>query len=476
MNARLVLLASALLVLGRPAFAQFGPSGPPAVGVVKAVREPITESDQFVGRVQAVNRVAVVARVTAFLDKRLFTEGTEVKQGDLLYRLEQPPFQADLAAKQASVAQANAQLQNATINLNRAAALLNTPAGQRSTYDDALATQRSDAAQLAAAQANLQTSQINLNYTEIHSPIDGLIGRTAITEGNVVSPSSGTLTTIVSQDPMYVTFPVSTRAALALRDRYAGKGGFSAVVIKLQLPDGRTYDQEGKLDFVDNTIAQTTDTILLRGAIPNPVRPGSKPGEVGARELADGEFVTVLLQGVEPVQVLAVPRAAVLTDQQGSYVYVVDAQNKVSRANIQLGQSTPTTAVITSGLQEGQTVVVDGVQRVRPGITVNPGPASVSPALPAGAGQGGGSGGGGGATGGGRATTPTSGNGGASSGGVANGSAGAGTTSTGASPAAAPGAAGPAPGAPPGNAASGAAPGGRGSVQAPASGANSGQH
>src|SRR5579875_1141587 len=130
---RLAPLALLILFASAPAFAQFGPSGPPAVGVVKAVREPITESSQFVGRIQAVNRVAIVARVTAFLDKRFFTEGTEVKAGDLLYRLEQPPFQADVEAKQAAVAQANAQLANATIALNRAQALLNTPAGPRSS-------------------------------------------------------------------------------------------------------------------------------------------------------------------------------------------------------------------------------------------------------------------------------------------------------------------------------------------------------
>jgi membrane fusion protein, multidrug efflux system len=375
----LLALAAASL---HPGFAQFGPAGPPAVGVVKAVLEPITESDSFVGRIQAVDRVALVARVTAFLEERLFTEGTEVKKGDLLYRLEQPPFQADVQAKQAAVAQADAQLQNATINLNRAKALLSTPAGQRSTYDDDLAAQRSDAAQLLAAQAQLSQSQINLGYTEIRAPISGLIGRTVVTAGNVVTPSSGTLATIVSQDPMYVQFPISVQSFLDLRDRYARRGGFAAVVIKLKLPDGRIYDHEGKLDFADNTISQNTDTITLRGVIPNPIRPGAKPGELGSRELVDSEFVTVMVQGVEPVHVVAVPRAAVLTDQQGNYVWVVGAGNKVARQDIQLGQSSPTTAVITAGLQVGQTVIVDGVQRVRPGITVAPGPASVSLVIP----------------------------------------------------------------------------------------------
>jgi membrane fusion protein (multidrug efflux system) len=356
-----------------------GPGGPPpAVGVVRAAEKPIIESNSFVGRVQSTDRVALVARVTAFLEDRHFTEGTEVKKGDLLYTLEQPPFQADVQAKQAAVAQADAQLQNATIALNRAQQLLNTPAGQRSTYDDALATQRSDAAQLLAAQANLKQSQINLSYTQIYAPISGLIGRTSVTIGNVVSPSSGTLDTIVSQDPMYVLFPIPVRTALDLRDKYASKGGFSAVVIKLQLPNGKMYGQEGKLDFVNNSIDQSTDTIMLRGSIPNPPLPGAQPGLPGYRELADGEFVNVILEGVQPVEVLAVPRVAVLSDQQGNYVYVVGGDNKVERRAIQLGQSTPTTASVTGGLKEGEMVIVDGLQKVRPGMAVQPGPASPS--------------------------------------------------------------------------------------------------
>ncbi|MGH7211688.1 MAG: efflux RND transporter periplasmic adaptor subunit, partial [Acetobacteraceae bacterium] len=255
------------------------------------------------------------------------------------------------------------------------------PAGQRSTYDDAVATQQSDAALLLAAQANLQTSRINLGYTEIRSPIAGLIGQTAVTTGNVVTPSSGPLDTIVSQDPMYVVFPVPVRTAIELRDRYANQGGMDAVIIKLQLPDGHDYDQSGKLDFVNNTIDQATDTILLRGVIPNPVLAGMKIGEVGNRELADGEFVNVNLQGVQPVEVLAVPRAAVLSGQQGDYVYVVGAGNKVEQRFVQLGQSTPTVAAITSGLKAGERVVSEGVQRVRPGIVVQPGPATPPPDL-----------------------------------------------------------------------------------------------
>jgi len=355
--------------------AQMGPPGPPAVGVMEAVKRPITESNEFLGRIEATNRVNVVARVTAFLEKRDFVDGAEVKTGDLLYELERGPFEADLASKKAQVAQLQATLVNAKLTTDRARTLLGGPAGQQSTYDAALANQQSLEAQIQAAQAQVDLSQINLDYTSIRSPIDGKIGRTAVTEGNVVTPSSGTLTTIVSQDPMYVTFPVPVREGLVLRDRYATRGGFKAVVIRLRLTDGRIYDQIGELNFLNNTIAQNTDTITLRGTIPNPVLKAlSENGTV--RELTDNEFVTVLLEGVEPVEVLAIPRSAVLSDQQGEYVYVVGADNKAELRRIQLGQSTSTVAAVTSGLSDGEKVIVEGLQKVRPGQAVAPGPAS----------------------------------------------------------------------------------------------------
>ena len=379
---RLAVFAALTALTATSALAQPGPGGPPSVGVAKAARQPVIETSEFVGRVQSVNRVELVARVTAFLVQRSFTEGAEVHAGDTLYRLERAPFEAQVAAQAASVAQADAVLQNNTITLGRAEQLLNTPAGQRSRVDDAQSAQRSQAALLANAQAQLRQTQINLDYTEVKAPIDGKISRTSVTEGNVVSPSSGVLATIVSQDPMYVLFPISVRAALDLRDRYADKGGFSAVTIKLRLPNGKTYERDGKLDYLDPTVTANTDTITFRARIPNPVRAGARSSDPGSRELTDGEFVTVTLQGVEPVQALGIPRAAILSDQQGNYVWVVGDGNKAEQRRVQLGQSTPDTAVISSGLKEGETVVVDGVQRVRPNAVVAPAPLSPPPSLP----------------------------------------------------------------------------------------------
>jgi membrane fusion protein (multidrug efflux system) len=375
---KLVLLIPILLALSMGARAQPA-SGPPAVGVVRAERQQITQTDEFIGRIQSIGRVALVARVTAFLEKRLFVEGTEVKQGDLLYQLEQPPFQAQVDFNKSNVAQLEAQHRNAELTLERAQYLLKTVAGQQSNVDAALAQERSLAAQIAGAQAQLQTAQINLGYTEIRAPIDGRISATEVTEGNVVSPTSGTLATLVSQDPMYVLFPVSARTGLELRDRYEPKGGFSAVVLKLRLPDGRIYGQEGKLDYVSPTVATNTDTITARGVFPNPFIPGMPTNGPAPRELFDGEFVTVLQEGVQPITVLGIPRAAVLADQQGDYVYVVDAQNKAQQRRIQLGQSTPSIAVVTSGLKEGELVISEGLQRARPGEVVSPGPATPPP-------------------------------------------------------------------------------------------------
>ena len=368
-----------LLTMTSAAYAQ-APSGPPSVGIVRAQQTAVTETSEFIGRVQAVERVALTARVTAFLEQRLFKEGTEVKQGDLLYRLERGPFEAALQQQQATVADTSARLANANIQLTRAQSLLNTPAGQRSNVDDAVANQRSLAAQVLSAQAQLKAAQINLDYTEIRAPVSGKISRTSITVGNVVSPSSGPLASIVSQDPMYVLFPVASRTLTELQKRYADKGGTNAVVVKLRLPDGSLYDHAGKIDYVEPTVSSTTDTILLRAEIANPPRGQTTTGQPVERQLVDGAFVTVLVEGVQPVMALGIPRKAVLSDQQGDYVYVVGAANKVEQRRIQLGQSTPTTAVIAGGLKEGEMVVTDGLQRVRPGIEVSPGPAGPPPA------------------------------------------------------------------------------------------------
>ena len=371
----LALTAATLLPV--PALSQGTPGAPPAVGVVKAEFKPMAESTEFNGRIEARYRVDLIARVTAFLNERLFMEGADVKTGQILYRLERAPFEADVEAKEAAVAQAKAQLENADLTLSRAQELLQKSSGTQVAVDSALATQRVAAAQVKAAEAQLHQSQINLGYTEISSPIDGRIGRTAITIGNVVGPTSGTLATVVSPDPMYVTFPVAVRRVIELRERFGDRGGFDAVKIRVRLPDGEIYGQTGKLDFVDIGVARDTDTITLRGTIPNPVM--ETDGDSNFRGLTDGLFVTVSLEAVEPLKVLAIPRAAILSDQQGDYVFVVNDKNVAEQRRVKLGQSTPEIAGVAEGLKPGEQVVVEGIQRVRPNMVVAPAPASPTP-------------------------------------------------------------------------------------------------
>ena len=376
---RTMILLGKVLLLASPVMGQTGSGAPPAVGVITVQKRPMAESTEINGRIQAPQLVNVVARVTAFMNERLFAEGADVKTGDLLYKLERGPFEADVEAKQGAVAQIQAQLENANLTLARAQELLQKFAGTQVAADSAIAAKRALDAQLQSAQAQLHQSQINLAYTEIHSPIDGRIGRTSVTIGNVVNPTSGVLTTIVSTDPMYVVFPIATRRLLELRDRFADKGGFDAVRIRLHLPNGKLYDQVGKLDFVDVNVAQDTDTIILRGTIPNPVMPANEGGNGAIRELQNDEFVTVLLEAVEPLQVLAVPRAAILSDQQGEYVYVVGADNIAHQRRVRLGQSTPEVAAVADGLKQGEQVIVDGIQRARPDAAVAPAPAAPGP-------------------------------------------------------------------------------------------------
>jgi membrane fusion protein, multidrug efflux system len=373
-----VFLVCVVPLPARTALGQNARGAPPAVGVISAEYKPMTESTEINGRIQARQRVDLVARVTAFLNEKLFEEGAEVKKGDMLYRLERAPFEADVEIKQASVSQAQAQLDNANVALSRAENLAESQAGTRVALDNARASQRTAAAQLKAAQAELYQSQVTLGYTEIRAPIDGRIGRTSVTIGNVVSPTTGVLATIVSLDPMYVVFPISVRRVLELRQRYADNGGLNAVRIHLRLPNGRMYPETGKLDFVDIGVAKDTDTIVLRGTIANPSLRVGVPGVDRLRELADEEFVTVILEAVEPLQVLAIPRTAILADQQGPYVYVVNDKNVAEQRRVKLGQSTPDTGAIVEGLKPGDSVIVEGIQRVRPNEVVAPGPGAAT--------------------------------------------------------------------------------------------------
>ncbi|MBY0339253.1 MAG: efflux RND transporter periplasmic adaptor subunit, partial [Acetobacteraceae bacterium] len=371
--------------LAAPALAQ-PQQGPPAVGFVVAERRPVTELTEFIGRVEAINRVDIRARVTGFLERRLFNEGSEVAEDAPLFRLEKPPFEAALDQARAQVASAEAQLANARVALTRARELRATGTGTQVALDNAEAQARTAQAQLLAAQAQVRAAEINLAYTDITAPIAGAIGRATYTPGNVVSPTSpDPLATIVSQDPMRVAFTVPQRQAIELRQRFEGRGGAAATVVRIRGVDGSVHPHPGRIDFIDTQLDRTTDTLLVRASIPNPVRQGAQAGQPGARALIDGQFVTVLLEGAQPVQSIVIPRAAVAQDQQGFYVFVVGANNTAERRNIRLGRSTADSATVEQGLEQGDRVITEGVQRVRPGAPVNAVPAGTPPRPPGGA-------------------------------------------------------------------------------------------
>jgi membrane fusion protein (multidrug efflux system) len=363
-------LAAAALCLGAGwAAAQPASTAPPEVGYITASIQPVYDEQSYVGRLQSPQIVQLDARVTGYLEQQNFTDGGAVTKGQLLYVIEQPPYQAAVNQAQAALEQAQAQAGNANITLARAQALLRTPAGQQSTVDASKATALSDAAQIDMAKAQLQTAQINLGYTEIRSPIDGQIGATAVNVGNVVGPNTGTLATIVSEDPMYVVFSLPVVDALKYRQSQAAGNGLAALDLLLQLPDGQMYGQIGNINFVNNQITANTDTLTWRGTIPNPLPPN------GARALTDGEFVTVILRNRAPQEQNIIPREAVITDQLGDYVLTLGPGNKVVRQTVKLGKQTNDSVQILSGVAPGDKIIVDGIQRVHPGVVVNPQPA-----------------------------------------------------------------------------------------------------
>jgi membrane fusion protein, multidrug efflux system len=338
---------------------------PPAVAVVEVQRQPVTPSVSFTGRVVAIDRVDLLARVTGFLEQRLFMEGQDVSKGDLLFVIEQAPFEAEVARAEAEVARAEASLAEAEATLARVQEAVRSGAVSKQELDQATAAEAVARAEVLAAQAELKTARLNLSYTKIEAPIAGRIGRSNYTVGNLVGPDSGVLATIVSQDPIYVTFPVSTRVLLGARRRAARA---AELVVRAQLPDGTMYKHPGKIDFADIEVDETTDTIIIRAEFPNP-----------ERLLVVGQFVNVFVEAEQPRQEIVITQSALQVDQAGQYVLTVNDESTVEQRRVETGQAQDGRVVIASGLNEGDRVIVEGLQKVRPGqqvqATVVPAPA-----------------------------------------------------------------------------------------------------
>ncbi len=339
------------------------PSGPVPVGTVAARQESIEKTMDFVGRVEAIQRVDVRARVSGWLEEVLFKDGQKVQKGTPLYRIEPGQFQAAVGQAQGALMRSKASQDLTAIQLDRAEELLRKAAGTAVTRDQARASDEQAKGQILSDQSALQTAQINLDYTSIVSPIAGQVGRTLVTVGNVVGPDSGVLTTIVSIDPMYVTFPVSQREFL--RTQQADKGNIGRIKIRIRFVDGTEYPDLGQADFINVSVDRATDTVLVRGTVPN--RNGT---------LLDGQFVRVQLQLGEAQKKILVPQAALLADQGGVYVFVVEDGKAVVR-RVKPGGANGTDVVIDEGLAGGEQVIVDGLQSLRPGLAVTARPAAV---------------------------------------------------------------------------------------------------
>jgi membrane fusion protein, multidrug efflux system len=331
------------------------------VGTVLASKKPIAETHDFVGRIDAINRVDIRARVTGFLDAVLFKEGNDVKVGDPLYRIEQGLFQAAVEQAQGNLEKSKANKILTAIQRQRAEELAQRQTGTLVARDQAVSADEQAAGAILVDQANVDTAKINLGYTDIVSPIAGRIGKTNVTKGNVVGPDSGVLTTIVSQDPMYVTFPVSQRDFLQAQQR-RHKVDVKDIKVTLRFPNGQIYDHEGQIDFVNVTVDRSTDTVLVRAVVPNP-----------SRMLIDGQLVRVNLESGQPQEKVVVPQAALIADQGGVYVFVVE-DGKAAVRRVKVGGESGTDSVIDEGLAGGEQVIVEGVQNVHAGTPVRAAP------------------------------------------------------------------------------------------------------
>lgn len=361
-----VLLLSLLVILVLPGnVANAGPrpeAGPaPLVTVAPVIEQNVNPPTEYVGHVEAIQSVELRARVEGFLEQVNFKEGSDVRAGEVLYVIEQAPYKARVDADKALVSQAEATLTKASQYLKRARTVRS--GGVSATdLDNAVAEELRARGQLEQARANLQVSQINLGYTSITAPISGRIGRTAFTRGNLVNPGSGSLARIVQMDPVRVLYSISENdldaVNTALKDADGGKH-HPILMPKIRLAGGQILETTGDVDFVDNVVDVSTGTIAVRAVFKNP-----------KGILIPGQYVTVLVARSEPNLMPVVPQAAVLEDHDGRYVLLVDDRNQVSVRRVKTGPVVGVNWAVESGLTVNEKVIVEGVQKVRPGQIV----------------------------------------------------------------------------------------------------------
>lgn len=352
----LIALAHSELALAADAPAQGAAPPPPAVLVSVAKLRPLARQTEFIGRVQAFEKVDLIARVSGFLRERNFEAGAEVKKGQQLFLIEPEQFEATVAQRKAQVSAAQATLDNANLSLERYEALEAKQAVSTAQRDQKVADQKNAVAGLEQAKAALWDAEIQLSYTKIVAPFDGRIGRSSVDPGNLVGPNSGVLTTVVRSDKMYVLFPVTQAQLLQ-----ANKDGSKAENLKVHaiLANNSILPEVGKIDFLDVKVDPRTDSQQARAIFDNP-----------NGILTDGQTIRLTIERNDPDKFVTIPEQAITTDQSGPFVYVVDKDGTVEQRQVKLGQSNDGLAAVMDGVKEGEQVIIDGLQKVRKGAKV----------------------------------------------------------------------------------------------------------
>lgn len=330
----------------------------PHVMIEKAAYKPYTERFNFPGRVDAVNTVTLKARVAGFLKDRLFEEGDIVKKGQLLFTLEREPFEAKVTEASANLTKMEADAKNAKLNLDRALELRKTGNISQATLDAREAENSIAKGQVLQAQAALNLAKLDLSYTSIKAPFTGKIGLADYSAGEYL-PVNTTLATIVSYDPTYVLFSVSERELLSMQNAGILRQDNDNLAVSLVMADSSVYRYSGQINFTDVVVDDSTDTVKMRAVFPNPTK-----------QLISGQFVSVLLEYDSPVEKILIPQAALMSSVSSKYVYVVDAQNKIVNKPVVVGMEQGKDIVVLDGLEAGERVVVNGLQKVRPGQEV----------------------------------------------------------------------------------------------------------
>ena len=336
---------------------------PPEVDVASVVSKPVRQWDQFTGRIAAIEAVEIRARVSGYLSRVAFKEGDEVKEGDLLFVIDPRPYKAarDNAAAQLERAKATARL--ADILDQRSQQLIKTGAISRNEFDRTSTSLAQANAEVNAAEAALETASLNLDYTEVRSPISGKVSRTMLTQGNLIQADQTVLTSVVSQDPVYVYFQPDEQTF----QRYGemarrGERAASANPVRVGLAGDQGHPHEGKVNFINNQVDATTGTITMRAVVPN-----------ADRAFVPGMYARVQLEGSGEFKAMLVDEKAVMTDQDRKYVYVLGPESKAMRKNIVLGGTIDGLRVVQSGLDPSDKVIVAGLQKIfAPGMPVKP--------------------------------------------------------------------------------------------------------